>query len=156
MTCVSKVVSIIAGVKCWVPSCVYGRGHLPLIVLLSAASRVPNRCEAAVPVSPRSTLPSLCCHQPEDTTWPHGTVIPVAAVVSCPTRSTLNSQLLAHVSTSGDIRHYWTWIKYLFCRWSPISDDWQQRIIKKRIFWVLTPCLSVVQCRNLHGGVITN
>jgi len=143
LSCIIKFVIV----KSQTRSRVHGRGHLPLVVLLSAVSQVPNRCEAAVPVSTRSALPAFCCHQPEHTTWPQVTVIPVAAVVSWPTRSTLNNRLLAHISTSGDIRQYRTWIEvlvlsvfsqcYTRCYWLTTAR------IERRIFWVVTPCLSV-------------
>jgi hypothetical protein len=141
LSCIIKFVIVKSQTRSWV----HGRGHLPLVVLLSAVSQVPNRCEAAVPVSTRSALPAFCCHQPEHTTWPQVTVIPVAAVVSWPTRSTLNSRLLAHISTSRDIRHYRTWIEVLVL--SVFSQCYTRYYWSKtacfesRIFWVVTPCL---------------
>jgi len=172
LSCIIKFVSV----KSQMRSRVHGGGHLPLVVLLSAVSRVPNRCEAAVPVSPRSALPAFCCHQPEHTTWPQLTVIPAAAFVSWPTRSTLNSHLLAHISTSGDIRPYRSWIEVLvllvfsqcYTRYY-----WSTTVrIERRIFWVVTPCLSVdpsvipspwwwrhyflLKCTDLQGRVTTS
>ena len=173
VSCIIKFVSV----KFKLRGRVQGGDHLPLVVLLSAVSRVPNRGEAAVPVSPRPALPDFCCHQPDHTTWPHVAVIPVAAVVSWLTRSTLNSRFLAHISTSGGIRHCRTWIEVLVLpAFQPVfyplllienSTHWKENIL------AVTPCLSVdfgvipspwrwrryalvkcSLCKNLHGRII--